>query len=241
MIEPRTIDKNSYVPLYVQIMEDLKRLIPECSSKFYSDDELVRMYGVNRLTVRRAVEKLVDEGLLYRVRGVGTFVQSPKIGLPTSSTHFSTFEDECIQAGKVCVVKILERSLVEAPLHVQEQLRLEQVCYLERLRYVDDIPVVIDKFYMPEAVFYQTDDDFCSKAMMPDILYRATGVKPAYSTISAEATLASHGDSEKLRIAAGDPLLMRRMKIFCADDLPAAIGKSLNRGDLSSLNIQLNY
>ena len=104
MSQPVKIDRNSYTPIYIQIREDLKRLIEEEKAhreQFYSDEELVQMYGVNRLTVRRAVEKLVDEGYLYRVRGVGTFMSSPKINMPAAGgTNLNSFEEQFRKAVK---------------------------------------------------------------------------------------------------------------------------------------------
>lgn len=245
MSQPVKIDRNSYTPIYIQIREDLKRLIEEEKShreQFYSDEELVQMYGVNRLTVRRAVEKLVDEGYLYRVRGVGTFMSSPKINMPAAGgTNLNSFEEQCRKAGKVCVVKVTEMKLVQAPPAVQAVLQRDEVCYLERLRYVDQIPMVLDKFYFPAEVMAGISKEACCHLKMPEILNKATGIVPSYAVMEAEAVLATHEDGEKLQISVQDPLLLRKMRIYLKDDSTAVVGKTLNRGDLFRLIVRVSY
>ena len=239
------IDRNSHVPIYLQIREDLLRLIgerKEANALFYSDEELARLYGVNRLTVRRAMEKLVDEGYLYRVRGVGTFTSSPKIRIQATAPFLDSFEEQCRRAGKVCVVRTsrLEKKLPG------EQVRGflggpagECLCYLERLRFVDDIPMVLDKFYFPPEVCEGIDGKGCESLKMAEILRQATSMRPANQTIEAEAVAASTEDAGKLNISAGDPLLSRNITIFMEDGSPVVTGKTLNRGDLFKLVVQI--
>ena len=232
MSQPVKIDRNSYTPIYIQIREDLKRLIEEEKAhreQFYSDEELVQMYGVNRLTVRR-------------VRGVGTFMSSPKINMPAAGgTDLNSFEEQCRKAGKVCVVKVTEMKLVQAPPAVQAVLQRDEVCYLERLRYVDQIPMVLDKFYFPAEVMAGISKEACCHLKMPEILNKATGIVPSYAVMEAEAVLATHEDGEKLQISVQDPLLLRKMQIYLKDDSIAVVGKTLNRGDLFRLIVRVSY
>ena len=77
------IDPQSDVPLYHQVKENLRELIEdrrlEPEDMLPSERELGKLYGVSRPTVRQAVHELVQEGLLRRVPGIGTFVAKPKV------------------------------------------------------------------------------------------------------------------------------------------------------------------
>ncbi len=75
-----TIHRDSSVPLYTQIAEALRLQIQyeklKAGENFPSERELAEQYGVSRMTVRQAVQRLRKEGLIYYERGVGTFVTS---------------------------------------------------------------------------------------------------------------------------------------------------------------------
>ena len=76
------LDRSSPIPLYLQIKQYLSRQIAvweRHNDKFYTDGDLCNMFGVSRMTVRQAVQELVDDGLLKRARGIGTFVVTRKI------------------------------------------------------------------------------------------------------------------------------------------------------------------
>lgn len=76
------IDKQSPIPIYYQIMEQLKaqiksgELLPDMPLP--SEREYAEQFGISRMTVRQALSNLVNEGFLYRLKGRGTFVSKPK-------------------------------------------------------------------------------------------------------------------------------------------------------------------
>src|SRR5215471_14131438 len=79
------------VPLYRQVqtgIEDLIRDNPSAAEQALSDAQLSERFGVSRITVRRAVDELVDAGLLYRIQGVGTFVRPNKLREKLTLTSF---------------------------------------------------------------------------------------------------------------------------------------------------------
>lgn len=77
------IDKNSSLPLYHQIMQELKQQIKdkkyEPNQVMPSEAELMRIYGVSRMTVRLAIDGLERQGYVTKVQGKGTFVKKRKI------------------------------------------------------------------------------------------------------------------------------------------------------------------
>src|SRR5499425_2404233 len=70
------------VPLYRQVQSGIEEMIrakPRAKAMPLSDAQLADRFGVSRITVRRAVDELVDAGILYRLQGIGTFVRQNKL------------------------------------------------------------------------------------------------------------------------------------------------------------------
>lgn len=97
-----TLDHASPLPLYHQLKEELRRFIHSGHlaphAAIPSEPELVANYHVSRATVRQALNELVQEGLLYREHGRGTFVREQRV-LPTSSA-FTSLSEEITRRGK---------------------------------------------------------------------------------------------------------------------------------------------
>lgn len=232
----RKLDRNSFIPLYVQITSHVLELIKEHEDRkkpFYSDEELAKMFQVNRLTIRRATEELADKGLLYRVRGVGTFVSSPKIQFQPG--YNSSLQQQCKNQGLDLTVIVTKFEEVLVPEIVAEVLGLSHnvnVTYLERLRLVNDIPVVLDMIYLPLSVRSTLTAEDCVGLTIPEIVYKAIGLKLVAANTEMEAVLANKSDAETLHVAEGDPLLLRRVTLLSSNDQPVTYGTALNRADL---------
>src|SRR5512136_661396 len=91
------------VPVYVQIREALRTEITRGSLKrgeqLPSENELAARFSVSRMTIRESIEDLVDEGLLYRRHGIGTFVAYPH--LQRDHTRLTSFFDKAEEEGVV--------------------------------------------------------------------------------------------------------------------------------------------
>lgn len=113
-----------------------------------SERELCNLFGVSRTTVRTAIGRLVAEGVLQRDHGRGTFVADVKVQQGLVATR--SFSDGVAHSGGRPSSRLLERELVAAPVDVAADLEIEigaPVIYLERLRLVDDRPLVLDRAY----------------------------------------------------------------------------------------------
>src|SRR5437879_11393924 len=95
-----SIDKNSPVPMYYQIMSQLREMILEgeyaVNSLLPPERELVEMYQVSRMTIRQAILELVNEGILVRRKGVGTFIAPPKLEQPDRKSTRLNSSHRCI-------------------------------------------------------------------------------------------------------------------------------------------------
>src|SRR4029077_21003618 len=139
------------LPLYRQVqagIEDMIRAQPGARDIPLSDAQLAEALGVSRITVRRAVDELVDAGILYRIQGRGTFVRQNK--LKEKLTLNSFLDSWTPKAGGFNVrVAALER--VPADDSVAESLAIRpgaEVVYIRRLRLQNETIVAIDDRYM---------------------------------------------------------------------------------------------
>ena len=147
------IDKNSPVPLYHQVEQDLKQDIK--AKKYAVGDpiptevDLIARYGVSRMTIRLAIEELEKEGYVKKVQGKGTFVKSRKV---TQELGVITSWSETVRAqGKEPVAKRVDTCERTATPELAEQMEIEpdtRLYYIERLRCVDDEPLSISKVHI---------------------------------------------------------------------------------------------
>ncbi|AEH51432.1 GntR family transcriptional regulator [Pseudothermotoga thermarum] len=150
------LDRNSPIPLYVQLRELIKEKILKGEwkegEKIPGEYDLMEQYQVSRATVREAIEGLIKEGLLVRKHGYGTFVRKlrPSLGfepLISLSYALETF-------GMVSHNVVLECGFISPNQELLKQAKwkdLEKVYFVKRLRFVDDIPIAVESsYFLPE-------------------------------------------------------------------------------------------
>ena len=149
------IDKASPVPLYYQLKEFLLAEIKDggyqVEGAIPTEKEIGEAFDISRTTVRQAITEMVQEGWLYRVKSKGTFVKRRKINQDFIQ-RLESFDEQILRSGMRPSTKLLAFQLLEAPLPAAEQLQLKtdsRVFFLHRIRFADDLPVVVLKTYVP--------------------------------------------------------------------------------------------
>lgn len=140
-------------PLYVRLANTIERNITDgvwrMGSKIPSERELIEMYGMSRITVRKAIDELERQGLVERVQGKGTFVVSR--GIVQSLGGMYSFSREMERQGKIASTRLLERGFAAAPHNIATNLGLEdgaRIIFVNRLRCADaDVPIMFERTY----------------------------------------------------------------------------------------------
>lgn len=151
------VQRNSPEALYAQIARHLEREVVtlyKAGDALPPEHELAERFGVNRHTLRRAVEELISKGILDRRHGKGTFVlDGPADYVLGSSTRFTeTFES----LGKTASNRILRKLVVPARGGVATRLRLAEndpVVWIESLRLADDRIICVISHFLPQQAF----------------------------------------------------------------------------------------
>ena len=122
-----------------------------------SEIELARMCGVNRNTLRQAIGELHAQGLLRKVKGIGTFVSAREsVALKHKLKRISSFGRELLNAGMRERTRLLEKGYETPPEHVAGSLAVagdRPVIAVRRLRTGDGIPLIYEETYLPVELF----------------------------------------------------------------------------------------
>jgi len=149
-------DPESASPLYVQLAQRLAQAVHE--GEFQADEALPseralsEMLDISRVTARKAIDRLVEQGLIIRKRGSGNYI-APRLEQPLS--RLTSFSEELHQRGFKPSSKWLTRSFTLAAPDEQLSLGLatgERVARLERLRLADQVVMAYEVSVLPESV-----------------------------------------------------------------------------------------
>jgi GntR family transcriptional regulator len=235
------VNKNSSTPFYMQIREYIQNRIDSYELKpgdrIQSEMALSGKFSVSRMTVKKAVDALVTEGLLFRQPGKGTFVSSPKAHFPGPT--ISSFTETMRNLGYEIKTEILHQEIISVPKKVTEALDIkgDSVLILNRLRYLYDEPVAIHISYMrPEIAEHLKKFDLTTMSLnfaMEEIL----GRKILTSTDVIESTLATPDESKILHIKEKSPILIVHGVVYDDGGDPVRVTKALWRGDRVKFSI----
>ena len=224
----------SAVPLYQQVMDDLKgeiaRGVYAAGSRIPSEMELAKSYGVGRITVRRAIEELSRAGYLNRQQGRGTFVCAPKLKRKIrQKDDVQSFSDACRVNGMepgACVIsrKILPADSTEAQFF-GVPVGTDLIC-VERVRTADGVPVMLENnIYVYEDNAYLSTAPLSNQSIFEFVRNR-TGRTPAFTDpCTLEIACASPEVARLLAVPVGEPLFYMEAFFFDERRRPFIIGR----------------
>lgn len=201
---------NNSLPLYRQIANKIKEdIISANLSKgdaIPTETKLAENYNASRVTVRQAIKLLVEENLLYRIQGSGTYISHEKI--EHNIYKLQGFTEEMIILDNNPSNEILEFQLTKPPDDVQQTLKLSNehnVYYVKRLRLADKEPLIVEESYLPVNLFPDLSIDVMNKSKYDYIEKKGYQIDKRYGElipIMPNKEIAEHLLLEKV-----DPLL----------------------------------
>ena len=237
------LTKTEGVALYVQIRETLRQQIKsgqlEPGQKLPAEDELAAQFGVSRMTVRQGISDLIDEGVLYRRRGVGTFVA--QFHVERDHNKLTNFLETAQAAGFAAEVRLLSREVVPARMTVAKALALQEtepVIRIQTLRLANGMPITVYDEYVPYRLYPQLlQEDLRSRPAWQILESHGYTIKRAVQRI--EARLADPDIAGLLEIEENSPILYKHRVILNEDGAPVELILCHNRGDSYSVVMTL--
>lgn len=238
------INRTSKIPLYHQLYEILRREIRngkwKPGDRLPPESELVDQYQISRTTVRQVLDLLVNEGLIYRQRGRGTFVAHPT--LEQGLVHIISFTADMRRRGFEPGTEILAAETVPAPADIAHALDVapgEELARLERLRLADDEPMSVEDSYLVHRYCRGVlRGDYASnplsEALERDFDIRLVRARQVIRAIQAPGRLA-----RLLSIPPGSPLLYIERVSFSQHNVPVEFLRIYYRADRYSLYNEL--
>jgi GntR family transcriptional regulator len=237
------MDKGS-PPLYAQLKTQMVRLLSEQgkpNQRFFTDSQLTEMFGVSRTTVREAVRELVQEGYLYRVRGVGTFSASAKVTTPLD--QLESYFKAWTRQGRSVSARVKAMKWAKCPHWAAQLLGLREgarTLFVHRIRSADGLPIASDYRYLPEDIGRYVSARHLRSMPIYQILAKQMPFDPpASARFIVEAAAASSQDARILRITEGAPVLVRTHVLVSRAARPMSAGRSVFRADLTKWSIDL--
>lgn len=234
------LNRGDPTPLYEQLRRSIRNAIEQkqliADEALPAERDIATDLGVSRITVRKAVDGLVEDGLLNRRHGVGTFVSSR---IQKSMAALSSFSEDITSRGWQSRSEWLRKT--EDRLTPGESLSLglppdHRVFRLDRIRFADEKPLAIEYSIVPATCLESADDIGTS-------LYRAmerAGQRPVRALQRIQAIAFDRDQAELLQVQAGDPGLVIERRGYRQDGELVEVTQSWYRGDSYDFIAELN-
>jgi GntR family transcriptional regulator len=223
------------VPAHKRIRDDLVAEIESGAlggrERLPGEVALAARYGVTRMTVRQALNGLVNDGLLVRRRGVGTFV-AENAAQRRNMSRLTGFTEDMRSSGRSAETRMLAQRIIPAPADIAEALELSvgvHVTHVGRLRVIDGTPVIIQHSWVP----YELCADLWGEPLTDDSLYATLRTRYGIVLRRADqrftAVSAGREHASLLGVPLRAPLLRVERLTLDESNLPVEFARSWTR------------
>ncbi|MBP1326507.1 GntR family transcriptional regulator [Leucobacter exalbidus] len=235
------LDRTGPIPLYYQISSRLERAIRvgtiPAGARLENEISIGEQLGLSRPTVRRAIQELVDKGLLVRRRGIGTQVVQARVSRPVELT---SLHEDLNRSGISPTTRVLSLERMPADAATAQLLNVAvgtEITRIRRLRSADGTPMAVLENMLPPEFADITIEHLEAKGLYEILRARGITIKIANQTIGARRT---HGDEhELLDLPKGSPLLTMERVAFDQGGRVIEAGQHCYRPDLYSFSTTL--
>jgi DNA-binding GntR family transcriptional regulator len=236
------VDRTSPVPLYFQVATRLQELIEKgeigVGARIENEVDLAERLGVSRPTTRRAIQYLVERGMLVRKRGVGTQVVHPKVRRPV---ELSSLYDDLVTSDRAPRTEVLDLRVIPAPQEVADALEVQvgtEVTWIERLRYAGGEPLALMHNAIPVDLLQLTERKLAEHGLYE--LLRRAGFVPRIATQVIGARDATAAEARILQEKRGAALLTMSRTAWDATGRTLEYGSHLYRASRYSFELNLS-
>ncbi|MFM2412490.1 MAG: hypothetical protein RLZZ587_823, partial [Actinomycetota bacterium] len=186
------LDRNGPIPLYFQVEQRIEEAILDgrlpAGARLENEVSLGERLNLSRPTIRRAIQDLVDKGLLVRRRGIGTQVVHGRV---TRGVELTSLFDDLATTGQKPTTQLLSHSIDTANDAVAERLGVpagSKVLHIRRVRIADGVPVAVLENWLPEQFADISESDLLSMGLYELLRSRGVAIRVAKQKIGARAS-----------------------------------------------------
>jgi GntR family transcriptional regulator len=233
---PASIRADHPEPLWIQAVNLIKDQLGSGAlkpgSRLPPERELCERLGISRVTLRKALSTLVEEGILSPSHGRGWYV-APSVPTREWPNSLESFSETARRMGLAPSSTVLRQEVVPADLDDAEQLSIAPgtpLFVLERVRLLNDVPTALDRTQIPaELVPGFAELDFRTGSLYEQIA--AVGLDPVKANATIEAREADAALAARLQLEVGKPVLVMRQLVLSGLDRPLFSSMVSYRGD----------
>ncbi|SDK03666.1 GntR family transcriptional regulator [Sediminibacillus albus] len=237
------VDKNSPLPIYYQLEEEIKQLINSEQLKpgelLPSEREYAEKHNISRMTVRQAINNLASEGLLFRQKGKGTFVAEQKF--EQNLQGLTSFSEDMRARGLQPSSRLVSFAEKSADENIAAKLQVNQgeaIFQIERIRMADQSPLAAETIYTPKKIAgNMTKQDFAPSFY--EYIENTRGYKIKHANQEIESALATQKEIDHLQLEPGDPVLLIERLTYLNTDEPFEYVISAYRADKYKFKLQM--
>lgn len=224
-------------PKYQSIADDLRRRVAggefAAGRLLPSESELGGAYAASRVTVRRALEQLREEGLVDARQGFGWFVPAP--ALDQALGRLGTIEAQLAESGLASTRQVLDFRFVAAPAAVGQILGTDRVLEVRRLNLVDGVPFARVTVWCPAVLASHLSLADVERATFHDLL----GLELAGATQTIRADAVTPADAGVLDVPAGSPVLVCERVTRSGEGAAVLVSEHVFPGHLTRFVVEL--
>lgn len=240
----RKVNKKSSIPIYYQLKEIILEMIDNEDVKpgdlIPTERELCEFHDISRMTVRMAIMELVNEGILYREQGKGTYVahQKPKREL----TKLTSFSEEMVKLGHKVETEVLSFDKLESTKKLAKNFNIregEELIEIIRLRIIDDEPYAIETVWLRASQYPDLSEEKLKNRSLYDVLANDYGREPDHAKQTIEPVHLNDYEKSLFKIT-GDSLgLLFHQTTYTKNDDILEFTRSVYRIDKHKFEINL--
>jgi GntR family transcriptional regulator len=236
--------KDSAVPLHAQLAELLRTQIRcqklQSGEQIPSERELCERYEISRITVRRALSTLAQEGLVYATVGKGTYVAMPR--LKEELQPLSSFTEDMQRRGMAASSRVLEAKIILADEEWAVRLgvpRGEELVRLRRLRLADGHPVAVQLTHLPHHLCSELLRFDFSQHSLFDVLRTEYGLRMSRTTTVLRAALVKPAEGRLLHLTPPAAVLISEQTTYLDSGVVIEHAQSIFHGERYQLTMQV--
>lgn len=226
------------LPKYRIIYEYLRQQIREeklrPGDRLPNESELAARFRVHRMTVRQAIDILVNDHIVVRKRGRGTFLLREAPAMLTRSLEaISTYHGDIVRAGLNPLYIILDARSKIPEAEVLRSLELAPdtpVIYIKRVMYAQDVPLVIERSYLPLELFPDLLERPLDTALY-EVIHEHYGMRLARSLQELQAVIPQPRERRLLKISGTCPCVAITGTVYNEQGRAVEFTRALYRGD----------